>query len=201
MSIKDTDYSQFLVELRAELDGGHPVTGAYDADDQIAADQINEANRTITYARPRADLRDALIASGQGVWSRLIDDARAVEEASTTQSTQGVEDSRTLLTYTRVFPATADFVNTFETALATVALPTNLRADPYDGLLETMSTTEATLGGGAAAATRALCDLITSRANELWGSVDVPATTVATVREFRENVLVVGVDIERARAL
>jgi hypothetical protein len=31
--------------LKAELLAGHPVTGAYDADDQIAADQLNAVNR------------------------------------------------------------------------------------------------------------------------------------------------------------
>lgn len=31
--------------LKAELLAGHPVTGAYDADDQIAADQLNVVNR------------------------------------------------------------------------------------------------------------------------------------------------------------
>lgn len=36
-----------LLVLRAELDqpGGHPDTGAYDADPQIAANQLNEMNR------------------------------------------------------------------------------------------------------------------------------------------------------------
>ena len=33
--------------LKAELDAGHPDTGAYDADNQIAADQINAVNRTV----------------------------------------------------------------------------------------------------------------------------------------------------------
>ena len=31
--------------LKAELDAGHPVTGAYDLDSGIASDQINEPNR------------------------------------------------------------------------------------------------------------------------------------------------------------
>ena len=35
-----------LQDLRAELDGGHPVTGAYSGDAQAAADQINEKNRS-----------------------------------------------------------------------------------------------------------------------------------------------------------
>ena len=32
--------------LKAELDAGHPDTGAYDADAQIAADELNTVNRT-----------------------------------------------------------------------------------------------------------------------------------------------------------
>jgi len=32
--------------LKSELLSGHPVTGAYDADDALAADQINLVNRT-----------------------------------------------------------------------------------------------------------------------------------------------------------
>ena len=32
--------------LKAELDAGHPDTGAYDADDAVAAGQLNAVNRT-----------------------------------------------------------------------------------------------------------------------------------------------------------
>ena len=32
------------VALKAELDAGHPVTGAYNVDDQLAANEINLAN-------------------------------------------------------------------------------------------------------------------------------------------------------------
>ena len=34
--------------LAAELLAGHPVTGAYDANDQLAADELNLANITVT---------------------------------------------------------------------------------------------------------------------------------------------------------
>lgn len=37
-----TDY----IALKAELDAGHPTTGVYDLNDQIAADQLNAVNRT-----------------------------------------------------------------------------------------------------------------------------------------------------------
>ncbi len=36
-----------LVILRAELDAGHPGTGAYDANADIAKDQINAENRAV----------------------------------------------------------------------------------------------------------------------------------------------------------
>ncbi len=39
-----------LTVLKDELLAGHPDTGPYDADDQIAADQLNAVNRTL----PRA---------------------------------------------------------------------------------------------------------------------------------------------------
>ncbi len=35
-----------LVALRAELDAGHPVTGAYNVSDEIAAQEMNAINRT-----------------------------------------------------------------------------------------------------------------------------------------------------------
>ena len=34
------------VALKSELDAGHPGTGIYDADNQLAADQLNVVNRT-----------------------------------------------------------------------------------------------------------------------------------------------------------
>ena len=40
--------ANWYVDLAAELVAGHPVTGAYDANHQLAADQLNAVNRTIT---------------------------------------------------------------------------------------------------------------------------------------------------------
>lgn len=48
--------------LKAELDAGHPVTGAYDADDQTAADELNLANIEVeknTTPQEAADATDA----------------------------------------------------------------------------------------------------------------------------------------------
>jgi len=47
--------------LKAELDAGHPVTDAYDADDQAAADQLNLANIEVdklTTGQEAADATD-----------------------------------------------------------------------------------------------------------------------------------------------
>ncbi len=35
-----------LVALKVELDAGHPVTGAYDVDDALAAEELNATNLT-----------------------------------------------------------------------------------------------------------------------------------------------------------
>ena len=50
------------VALKAELDAGHPVTGAYDANDQLAADQLNAVNieeEKLTTSREAQDATDA----------------------------------------------------------------------------------------------------------------------------------------------
>jgi hypothetical protein len=44
-----------LQALRAELDAGHPDTGAYNADAQLAADQINAVNRTVNVSSLSGD--------------------------------------------------------------------------------------------------------------------------------------------------
>lgn len=38
--------ADWYADLAAELAGGHPVTGAYNVDNQLAADEINAVNRT-----------------------------------------------------------------------------------------------------------------------------------------------------------
>lgn len=68
------------VALRAELDAGHPITGAYNVDDQLAADQINvldvEVNK-ITTSEEAADATDAtefnaLSADAQSLWVGVL---------------------------------------------------------------------------------------------------------------------------------
>ena len=49
------------VALKAELDAGHPDTGAYNADNQLAADQINLVNRT----------RNRVLVTGKEVKDRI----------------------------------------------------------------------------------------------------------------------------------
>ena len=45
--------------LKAELDAGHPDTGAYDADSAIAAAQINEPNREVAKLTTPLEASDA----------------------------------------------------------------------------------------------------------------------------------------------
>lgn len=50
------------VALKAELVAGHPVTGAYNVDDQLAANEINELNierEKLTTSREAQDATDA----------------------------------------------------------------------------------------------------------------------------------------------
>ena len=37
-----------IATLKVELDAGHPGTGAYNADDELAAGELNAVNRTLT---------------------------------------------------------------------------------------------------------------------------------------------------------
>ena len=43
------------IALRAELDAGHPTTGAYNVDDATAAAEINAENRTVPRASMNGD--------------------------------------------------------------------------------------------------------------------------------------------------
>jgi hypothetical protein len=48
--------------LKAELATGHPVTGPYDADDAVAAEQLNAVNRT----------RDVESVTGQQIFEAVV---------------------------------------------------------------------------------------------------------------------------------
>lgn len=54
-----------IAALRAELSTGHPVTGTYSADAEIAAAQINTADITMT--KPEARLTDLAIVNSLGL--------------------------------------------------------------------------------------------------------------------------------------
>lgn len=68
------------VALRAELDAGHPITGAYDVDDQLAADQINvldiEVDRLTTPEEAAnatdADEFNALTDADKSLWVGVL---------------------------------------------------------------------------------------------------------------------------------
>ena len=49
--------------LKAELDAGHPVTGAYNADDQLAANELNELNIEVNKVTTSAEAQNATDAT------------------------------------------------------------------------------------------------------------------------------------------
>ena len=58
------------VDLKTELDSGHPVTGAYNVNDRLATDELNEAN--ITRERltmSGSEIRSAIDATEYGTLS------------------------------------------------------------------------------------------------------------------------------------
>jgi hypothetical protein len=63
-----------LAALKAELTSGHPDTGPYDADDSIAAGQLNAKNRT----RNKESLTgsEVMNAIDQAAWDGLQDPGR-----------------------------------------------------------------------------------------------------------------------------
>lgn len=56
-----------LLALKAELLAGHPDTGAYDADAQVAADQLNLANRSNLRAASVEEFREWASENGRGI--------------------------------------------------------------------------------------------------------------------------------------
>jgi hypothetical protein len=74
------------VALKAELLAGHPVTGAYDVDDALAADQLNAVNRTTTVAKLTAsELFEAIEDTD---W-----DARTADQREKIKTILGLGDS------------------------------------------------------------------------------------------------------------
>ena len=61
--------------LKAELDAGHPVSGAYNADDQLAADQINLAD--VSRIRSNMTGAEILAATDTTEYAALTDAAKA----------------------------------------------------------------------------------------------------------------------------
>jgi len=54
-----------LQALKTELLSGHPVTGAYDANNQLAADQLNAVNRTKLRPLTMTELREWAAVNGR----------------------------------------------------------------------------------------------------------------------------------------
>lgn len=64
------------LELKTELDAGHPDTGAYDANNLLAADQLNTANRTVDRSVLTGD--DLFTATVAAEFAALTDHKQAV---------------------------------------------------------------------------------------------------------------------------
>lgn len=62
-------------DLQAELLAGHPVSGAYNADDQLAADQINALD--VTRIRSNMTGAEILAATDSTEYAALTDAAKA----------------------------------------------------------------------------------------------------------------------------
>lgn len=81
--------------LKSELDGGHPVTGAYSVDDQAAADELNAANITVE--------RESL--SGSAIYNTIVPAEFSALDASQRQQVRdifGLGDSIDVRTGTNV---------------------------------------------------------------------------------------------------
>jgi len=79
------------VALRAELDAGHPVSGVYNVDDQLAADQMNVVD-VVTDQEfiPSATIFDAIL-NNKAEWEALVaDDRQWVRDILTINSEEGV---------------------------------------------------------------------------------------------------------------
>lgn len=65
------------VALKAELLVGHPDTGVYDADDQLAADQLNLVNRTRNRATISGKAVKEAFDGEAAEWTAILAEGRA----------------------------------------------------------------------------------------------------------------------------
>lgn len=101
------------VALKAELDAGHPVTGAYNADDALAAGELNAENRTVNYPVELDGLNLAIREAGK--WT-------AFSEKAVLQTVAGTYDNQSMFEFMGLFPSltgnnTLDLQGAYMTAL------------------------------------------------------------------------------------
>lgn len=76
-----------LQALKAELDAGHPVTGAYSADAATAADEINVANRSRIVNISSAELLAWSAQASEGDRPRIV----KIREAAASHQSEAIQ--------------------------------------------------------------------------------------------------------------
>lgn len=167
--------------LKDELTAGHPDTGAYNADDALAADQLNALNRPVVAAA--REIRDFLYFTlhneGSGddtnnanIWGRI----QMVAEASVNDNVFGVSPAD---------PVQLNQIAAAKTLLQLLAqddFSTLLAEAGFDSILTKLQGAGA-LSPGDKNTLQGLADNKQSRATEInFGRNTVNATHVATAR-------------------
>jgi len=99
--------------LKTELDAGHPVTGAYDADDALAAGELNAVNVTVNSPVQLDGLNLAIREAGK--WTSF-------SEKAVLQTVAGAYDNQSMFEFMGLFPSltganTLDLQGTYMAAL------------------------------------------------------------------------------------
>jgi len=131
--------------LKSELDAGHPDTGAYDADDALAAGELNAENRTVNYPVELDGLNLAIRESGK--WTSF-------SEKAALQTVEGTYDNQSMFEFMGLFPS------------LTGANSLDLQGTYMSGLLDAC-VAEGSMGQGVADGISAFGDKVVSRAVEL----------------------------------
>ena len=142
--------------LKTELDAGHPVTGAYDADDALAAAELNAENVTINEAVQLDGLNLAIREAGK--WTSF-------SEKAALQTVEGTYDNQSMFEFMGLFPS------------LTGANSLDLQGTYMSALLDAC-VAEGSMGQGVADGISAFGDKVVSRAVELeFGTVSTRDVT------------------------
>ena len=150
--------------LKTELDAGHPVTGAYDADDALAAAELNAENVTINEAVHLDGLNLAIREAGK--WTDF-------SEKAVLQTLAGTYDNQSMFEFMGLFPSLTGN-NTLD-----------LQGTYMSGLIADC-VTEGSMGAGAALAISNFGEELISRATQIAGDIKyskpVTADHITTAR-------------------